>query len=224
MAVTCIPIDQEQIRAEVVMGDTVLARTPFLKGFNISATRNATTTFSVTFEMLSGMVFPLGEHLTIRAGTKGNLQNRFTGIIEQTSARPVFGKPSYSSVYLAGRGVLSALENKKFSRRLKSDGQGLFCLITNGPSNRPQSYYSLDKVIYSGNHTFITDNVNSIFSEKSPLIMYKSSDFPEYGGTVPNVAKSNQGTGGGSTGTGFKVHDHTDEDNGGPAFGVYSVD
>jgi hypothetical protein len=179
--------------------------------------------------MLAGVSFPIGEKLTIKAGTKNNLKVVFTGFIESTNVQPAFGKPSYLSVTLAGRGVLSQLENKKFSRRLKADGQGLFCVITGGAANRPQSYYSLDRKITSGNQTVLNGSPNPAdpkTGENSPFVKHidSHSGGGATGGKISDLAGYPTG-GGEGEGTGAVTpHTHDSLEEGGPAFAVYSSD
>jgi len=230
--VACVPITQEKIRAEIFMGGTSLAATPFVLNFNVTQSRNQISgTFSVTIEMIGGTAFPLGEKLVIKAGTKGNEKKVFTGIVEGTSAQPAFGKPSYFTVTLSGRGVVSTLENKRFSRRLKAEGQGLFCMITGGGGNRPASYYNLDKRVNSGNQQAIAGSPNPAakgLGENSPFVVFDdSSSNMSQGGIAAKLAGKGQGgdedrgtSGGGDLG----IHTHEDLEQGGPAFAVYSAD
>lgn len=226
---SCVPITEEKVRAEIWMGDVLLAKTPFVQNFNVNKSRSQiSSTFSTTFELLGGTVFPLGEKLVIKAGTRGNLKTIMVGIIETTQVSPVFGKPSYFSITLGGRGVLSVLENKKFSRRLKSSGQGVFCLIKGGSGNRPQAYYSLDKTVSSGNHTIISNSPNPATrgGEQSPLVVNKESGSNQAtGGYTSRLARQPQGGDSQAGGQGsFRTHTHENEEQGGPAFGVYSAD
>ena len=228
----CVPVTQEKIRAEILMGGISLAKTPFVTNFNVTQSRNQISgTFSVTMDLIGGTAFPLGEKIVIKAGTKGNEKKIFTGVVENTSAQPAFGKPSYFTVTLSGRGVLSTLENKRFSRRLKAEGQGMFCLITGGGGNRPQSYYNLDKRVNAGNHQTIAEFPNPAakgLGENSPFIVYdESSSNQSTGGTAARLAGT--GVGGdedrGTGGTGdFRSHTHENLEEGGPAFAVYSAD
>lgn len=223
----CVPITLEKIRAEVWMGSMLLARTPFVQSFSVSKSRNQiSNTFNVTFEMVAGLSFPLRESLEIRAGIKGNLKTVFTGIIESSTVSPAWGKPSYFSVVLTGRGVLSNLENKKFSRRLSSTGQGLFCSITASAGNRPSAYWSLDKRVNSGNQQAIVNHPNpaAAAGENSPFIVHSDGGGNQStGGTAAEIA--GRGTGGAEgSGDGSRVHTHESLDQGGPAFAVYSAD
>lgn len=225
----CVPITLEEIRGEVWMGTTLLAKTPALKSFNVGKSRGQiSNTFNATFDMLAGISFPLGEKIIIKAGTKNNLQVIFTGFIESTNVQPSYGKPSYLSVTLAGQGVLSQLANKKFSRRLKASGQGLFCLITGGSANRPAAYYSGDKSKSSGNTTTLNplpDPARRGGGEHSPLVTHKDnhSSTGASGGRASDLAGYPSGTGEEGN-TGLTTHTHESTEQGGPAFAVYSSD
>lgn len=226
----CVPITEEKIRAEFWMGDTLIAKTPYILSFNVNKSRTQTSnTFSITMELLAGITFPLGENIRIRAGVRGNLQDIFSGKIEQTRVEPSFGKPSYFRVSLSGSGVLADLEGKTFTRRLRTDGQGLYCLITGGPSNRPDAYNSLDVRKDSGNRQWLGASFDPLkqFSaaEHSPLIVNSGAVGGKGGATNIGAAatepKDSQSR---TTGTGFRVHTHESLDEGGPAFGTYSAD
>lgn len=230
MVTSCLPVQVEKIRAEVWMGDTLIAKTPFVKSFNVQKSRGqVSTTFTATLEVLAGTQFQQGEKVVIKAGKKGNLKSIFKGNIESTSVRPTFGKPSYYSLTWSGRGVLSELENKTFSRRLKTTGQGLYCLITGGPTNAVDRFYVPDKPVQSGNHTFVSPSPTPSRRKgsHSPLIVFEGSqDNTATAGAIghyaekPSGASDLSGTGEGSLGE----HTHEDMDQGGPAFGVFSAD
>ena len=224
----CLPVVQEQIRAEVLLGSQVIARTPNVKSFNVSKSREQTsTTFSVQLEILGGTQFQIGQMLTIRAGTRANIRDIFTGKIEGISSRPVFGKPSYYALSLSGRGVLSELENKTFSRRLRTDGQGLFCLITGARLTRPVKAYSLDKSIRAGNSVTISLSPNPASGstgENSPLIINNSKNPSLQSGGSLEALSTPLGPGKAGGGGSFRQHTHETLDEGGPAFAVYSAD
>lgn len=223
----CLTVVQEQIRAEIYLGTQLLARTPFVKSFNVQKSRNQTsTTFNVLLEIQVNTSFMLGQRLSIHAGLRGQLKQIFTGKIETISPRPVFGKPSYYSVLLEGRGILSELENKTFSRRLKSDGQGLFCMITGGAENRPEAFYSLDKEVRAGNQMIISSSPNPAgLGENSPLVVHRSyADGVGAGGGGILASIAGKPSGGGTGGSGFRQHTHENMDEGGPAYAVFSSD
>ena len=229
---TCIPITEEKIRAELWLGDqgsgTRLAKTPFISDFTVSKSRGQLTdTCSVTFEMIAGTPFTTGQGLSIKAGTKGNLKTIFTGSIISTKVSPSFGKPSYFSINLGAEGILAELENKKFSRRLKSDGQGMFCLITGGSANRPDSATSLDRRHSSGNRTIANTSPNPAVQggEHSQLTRFGSAGSQHAeGGPASRLAGEPSTSKDANSGSGGGIHTHESNDEGGPAFGVYSAD
>lgn len=226
--VACTPVTQEPIRAEVWMGDSMIATTPFVSSFNVGKSRGQlSTTCTVTVDVLATTSFPSGADLIVKAGTRGNLKRVFTGIVESTTTEPSFAKPSYFRLAFSARGVLSQLENKTFSRRLKSDGQGLFCVITGGSSNRPKSYTTLDRKVSTGNRTTRTSSPNPSDSvgENSPFVKFVGGESSDRGagGAAELASKPTGGSPDGAGGS-FRVHDHSDLDSGGPAFAVYSAD
>jgi hypothetical protein len=230
MVATCIPITEEKVRAEVYLGAQLLAKTPFVLNFTVNKSRTQlSTTASVTLELLAGTSFPLGEQLKIKAGLRGSLKDIFAGEINTTRVDPSFGKPSYYKLTMTASGVLSKLEGKKFSRRLRSDGQGMFCLITGAGGPRPDAYYSLDAPKKAGNGERIAttpDPSRYGSGEQSGLVIYnRGQGTAGAGGTAIDYARQPAATSTGNAGSGdFKVHDHSDLDNGGPAWGVYSAD
>jgi len=228
--ITCGSVDLEKIRAEVLIGGDVIARTPFVKSFSVNKSRTQlSNTFNVTLQVLAGISFTPGEKLSIRAGLRGNLKTIFTGIIKSTQVQPTFGLPGYFSITLSGRGVLSALENKKFSRRLKVDGQGLYVLITGGSANRPTKGFSPDQPARGGNRQTISKSPDPAqqTGEHSVFIRNRSSGkSPITGNIAIDIAgKTEGGAGGALGGTGGEaIHDHSTLEQGGPSFAVYSAD
>lgn len=226
--VACAPIEREEVRAEVSLGDTLLAKTPYVLSFSINQSRGQlSTTCSVTLEMQAGTSFFPGAQLIIKAGTRLNVRTKFTGTIDSTTSQPAFGKAGFFTVTLNGRGVLSNLENKKFSRRLAASGQGMFCLITGGSSNRPSSFFTADKTIRSGNHTLVLSDPNPVRAngQNSPLIVHRDTgDNQSTGGMAARLAGRPSGGGSGDSSGSFRNHTHENTDEGGPAFAVYSVD
>ncbi len=225
----CLPIVQERVRAEIYMGTQLIAKTPYVISFNVNKSRGQqSTSFNVTMELLAGTTFNSGQMLTIKAGLKGNLKSIFTGVVEKTSVHPAHAKPTYYSITIEGQGVLSKLENKTFSRRLKSDGQGMFCLITSGPSNRPDRGRTLDKVIRAGNHTVITNSPNPAKGEgeKSSLVVSDTAQGGIAGGGTLEAMAGKMGSGSAGAGVdgGLTVHTHENMEQGGPAFAVYAAD
>lgn len=228
MANSCLTVTEEKIRAIVSLGG-VEFRTPYVKSFNVNKSRGQiSNTFNVTLEVLAGTSFSLGQPVVIRAGLRGSEKKIFTGVVEGTSVRPVYGKPSYFSLTVQGSGVLSVLENKTFSRRLSSTGQGLFCLITGGNEQHAEKFYSLSKRVDSGNHTVVSSSPSPTGGEgdQSPLIIHESSTASKADGGIAGQIAGKPASGGseGTSGDGFRSHTHEDMTEGGPSFGVYSAD
>jgi hypothetical protein len=224
----CLPVIKEKVRAEVYMGSTLISKTPYVKSFNVHKARGqASNTFTVTLEILGNASFPIGGMLTIKAGLKGELKEILTGTVESTQVHPVLGKPAYYSLTLSGKGVLSKLENKTFSRRLKSDGQGMFCMITGGPSNRTDKFKTLDKIIKVGNQESIVGSPSPAkgAGEQSALIVSNTNSAgASTGGALEDIASPMTNGTANSGGEGFRTHTHENMDEGGPAFAVYSSD
>lgn len=228
--VACVPITNEKIRAEVWMGpDDLIAKTPFVLSFNVQEAREQiSATCSVTLEVQAGVVFPLGQQFIIKAGTRDNLVTRFTGEIEQTSVKPSFGKPSYYNITLSCRGVLSVLEGKTFSRRTPANSEGVYCKITGASENTVDKFKTLDKTVKSGNQTVVSSSPNPTRGkgENSGLIIHnkKGTETSAKGGLIGSLASPPSAADKIDEGGGLGIHDHSDTDNGGPAFGVYSAD
>lgn len=224
---TCIPVVNEKIRAEVWLGNTLLAKTPFVRSFNVQKSRSQiSTTFSLSLEIMGGKSLPLGQKITIKAGLRDNLKDIFTGEIETTSVKPSFGKPSYFLISLNGRGVLSILEGKTFSRRLPANSEGIYCKITGGSSNAVDSFKTLDKRVESGNRTITlpTPSLSKGTGENSPLIVHNAKGTAEHvAGPVGRLTSqpSSAGEDKGETGEGLGIHDHSSMAKGGPAFATY---
>jgi hypothetical protein len=226
----CIPLVEEKIRAELWFGNNIVAKTPYILSFNVQKSRTQTSnTFNITVEILAGVSFPLNGKIMIKAGLRGNLKDIFTGVIKQVRSEPSFGKPNYYKLTISGEGILADLEGKKFTRRLRTDGQGLFCLITGGPSNRPDAGYALDGSKTAGNRQFLSPSYDPTkkagAGENSPLIVNPTSNSSGVRSTtaagglaVEPKDSSNKDS------SGLTIHTHEDMAQGGPAFGVFSAD
>ncbi len=230
MVATCLPLIEEKVRAEVYLGNVLLAKTPFVLSFSVSKARTQlTNTATVQLELLAGASFPLGEQLKVVAGLRGDLKEIFSGEIVGTRVDPSFGKPSYYKLTLTAQGVLSKLEGKKFSRRLRTDGQGLFAKITSAPGARPTAGYSPDLTKQSGNGNVISGSPNPVSTGgqgKLPFVTYeKGQSNPGSGGRTAAWAHKPQSSGGTDSSSGSNViHDHGSLEKGGPSWGVYSSD
>lgn len=231
----CTGIELEQIRARIVINDTVTIETPFVKNFSVNKSRSSNIgTFSASIEVAANTNFgsPLGGSglVKIYAGTKDNYVNKgpiFTGIIRRMSPQPIIGKPNYFLISISGNDIMSKLQNKKFSRRIATDGPGLFVTVNGSAGPRPTTMtWSIDKRIRSGSSQFsglkpdISDR-----EEHNSLTKYNDHKGTGQGawlsGRASEIVPEPIGAGGG--GTGLNVHDHSTMNKGGPAFGSYSV-
>lgn len=231
----CTGIELEQIRARIVINDTLTVETPFVKSFSVNKSRSSNVgTFSASIEVPANSNFgsPTGSSGTIRiyAGTKLNYITKgpiFTGIIRRMSPQPIVGKPNYFLVSISGNDIMSKLENKKFSRRIATDGPGLFVTINGSAGPRPTTQtWSIDKRIRSGNSTFSGLKPDTSDREEHNSKNYYKDQSKGTGqgdwlsGKASEIIPEPIGTGGG---TGLNVHDHSSMNRGGPSFGSYSI-
>lgn len=207
----CLPISIEQIRARVVINSYVI-ETPFVKSFNITKSRSSlSNSFSASIEVPVNTSFgSLNGNIVIYAGTKENYLNRrlFTGIIKQISANPSPGKPNYMLLNLSGNDILYKLENKKFSRRIPSDGPGVFVTIEGAKTQRPSGVWTIDKTNRTGKTT----------------TMSSSPDLDKGGDKAAEREPAQITTNPGSIGTSgsLNVHGHDDMNQGGPSFSRFA--
>jgi len=96
----------------------------------------------------------------------------------------------------------------------------LFVSIDSGPANRPSKGMSIDKRVRSGTHTYTSPTPNPSDSEHT-----KITYMPKRGQGKPGeMSKSTSiGANDSSQQAGLGVHDHSEMDKGGPAFGVFSA-
>ena len=221
MPINCVGIRNEPVRARIVLsGFTV--ETPYVKAFSINRTRGKlVATFSASVEIPVTATFVAGADLQIWAWVKGSLTKRFTGSIKSITTQPHFNKAGYFIVNMTGVDAMGVLENKTFSRRLRSDGFSLWVSIDSGSANRPTRGVSIDKTISNGSHQTVGSSPRPTSSEHSKLIK-----MPKRGGHKHGLYKRAEGLGSGETAgsAGLTVHDHTVMEKGGPAFGVFSAD
>lgn len=233
LSTSCGGIELEPIRARIVINDTFTVETPYVKTISINKSRASNVgTFSASIEVPVNASFgtPTGSggKIQIFAGTKDNYITKgpiFTGKIKSIHPSPTVGKPNYFTLSISGTDVLDRLQNKKFSRRIPSDGPGLFVTITGGASSRPSSMtWAIDgRAARGGSSGSFTNNKPDLTDRKehNSLIHHRdysksSKDWVDRGGVelVPEPV--------GGQGGGLNVHDHSSQTTGGPAFGVYS--
>ena len=143
-------IIQEEIRATIIIdggGALLEISTPYVKSFNVSKQRGSmVSSFSATVEILSGdvlsstnAVLDIADQdsiLSIYAGTRGNEKLIFTGDLKSITINPSWEKPEYFYINLGGSDLLSRLEGKRYSRRIKWTGAGMWAKITNIKTTR----------------------------------------------------------------------------------------
>lgn len=222
MPTNCVGIRNEPVRAKIVLsGYTV--ETPYVKSYSIERGRGKlVATFSASVEVPVTATFVAGSNLEIWAGLKDNLTKRFTGEIRTITTQPHFSKAGYFVINMSGVDAMGVLENKTFSRRLRSDGFSLWVSIDSGPTNRPTRGVSIDKTIRNGSHQVTSSSPKLTSTEHSKLIK-----MPKRGQNKHGPYKRADGLGSGET-DGSKgnltIHDHTTMEKGGPAWGTYSAD
>lgn len=230
--INCGNIELEQIRARVVINDSVIFETPDVLSFSVNKSRSSNIgTFSVTIEAPSNTSFgtPTGTNgrIQIFAGTKLSYLTKgpvFTGRIRSMRPQPTPGKPNYFTLSLQGDDIMAQLQNKRFSRRLPTDGPGLFVVITGVDGPQPTTLtWTIDKKTRSGTSTY-TDlkPPTSNREEHNSKTYYRDTKdgawLSQFGDTpVPEPTGGQAGSGG------LNVHDHSTLSKGGPAFGVYGV-
>ena len=108
------------VRATVVVGSLAIS-TPFVTSFNVSRSRGQISTFSATLKVHYGAILDaVGGDVTITAGP-ADAQNRiFTGICRSSNITPCRDDPAYILLTISGNDILSELQNKKITRRVKS--------------------------------------------------------------------------------------------------------
>jgi hypothetical protein len=216
---SCLPISIEQIRARIEI-NTYVIETPYVKSFNITQTRGSLkNSFSATVEIPgNASLGNLNGNIVIYAGTKQNYlsRKRFTGVINSVQATPSPGKPNYMLLNISGVDIMYKLENKKFSRRIPSEGLGVFVTIEGAKSQRPSGVWSIDKTIRTGRSTFTSPTPdpsqkkehNTLFkTEKNSTVNRSSAEITAEPGKI-----------GGDLG----VHSHDSMNTGGPSFGVFA--
>ena len=229
----CGSVELEPIRARVVINDALTIETPYVKSFSVNKSRTSNVgTFSISIEVPSNVSFgtPTGSggKVQIFAGSKDNYISKgpiFTGKIRTLRPNPTPGKPNYFTISLSGDDALANLQNKKFSRRIPTDGPGLFVTITGAASSRPSSMtWSVDgRAGKAGGGSFTSSKPGLTDRKQHNSLTHHrdynkgTSDWVNKGGVTP-VPEPGSGSGG----SGLNVHDHSTMSLGGPAFGVYS--
>ena len=134
-------IIQEEIRAKIIIADTLEVTTPFVKSFNVSKSRGQVIgSFSATVEIPATQLLSVDDALDlgsqgieIYAGTRDvyETQKIFTGEIKSVQINPSWDKPEYFVLNLSGSDIMNRLEGESYSRRIPWDSPGMWAKITN---------------------------------------------------------------------------------------------
>ena len=134
-------IIQEEIRAKIIIADSLIVETPFVKSFNVSKSRGQMIgSFSATVEIPATQLISTDDALDlgsqgieIYAGTRDIYETRkiFTGEIKSVQINPSWDKPEYFVLNLSGSDVMNRLEAVSYSRRIPWDSPGMWAKITN---------------------------------------------------------------------------------------------
>ncbi len=147
----CANITLEKIRAELDFGDSLVFSTPDIESFSVQRSRQQlASTFSASIKVPADIVFPVGQDVTIRAGTLGNLKTIFTGKVLSIQVNPTFDDATRYVVSLSGQDRFQELEGQTFSRRQRTRAQSTFAAITGISSRNPQKGVSYEKRIGNG--------------------------------------------------------------------------
>lgn len=219
---TCLGMRTEKIRSRINLSGVDI-QTPYVKAWSTDSTRTKlSTTFSATLEVSATSSFIAGADIEIYATVDGVERKILTGMVNSIQVQPSFDKAGYFVLSISGEDRMGELEGRTFSRRLRSDGFSLFVSIDSGPSNRPSRGFSIDKRIRGGKHTYTSPTPRPDKGEHTKLTYMpkrgsgRHGEFGKIGGIGPNDGAGSR--------DGFIVHDHSEMDKGGPAWGVFAVD
>lgn len=149
--VTCTNITLERIRAELDFGGSLIFSTPDIDSFSVQRSRSAlAASFNASITVPADTVFPVGQDVTIRAGTLGNLKTIFTGQVLSITVNPTFDDATKYQVNISGQDIFQELEGHTFSRRQRTRAQSTFAGITGISSRNPQKGVSYEKRIGNG--------------------------------------------------------------------------
>lgn len=148
---TCANITLEKIRAELDFGGALIFATPDIESFAVKRSRQQlAATFDASISVPADTVFPVGQDVTIRAGTLGNLKTIFTGKVLSIQVSPTYDDATTYLVNISGQDIFHELEGYTFSRRQRTRAQSTFAAITGISSRNPQKGVSYEKRIGNG--------------------------------------------------------------------------
>ena len=115
-------IEMVKVRGKITIGSLVV-ETPYIQSFNVSLTRNQISTFSAQMKVpYDDIVSSItGDAIVIEAGTSGNLNTVFSGVVRKATISPVFDDPSFVMLNISGNDILSHLQGKKYTRRCRAN-------------------------------------------------------------------------------------------------------
>ena len=132
-------IDVVNIRAKVDFEDTNFSVvTPYIQSFNVTKTRNAISTFTLSVKVEAAHLKDVSGELTIYAGERGKTKKIFTGFVKKVVPSPVWDDPKYLMLNITGTDILYRLENKKVTRR-QLDSDTSWAMITEVRSGNKSS-------------------------------------------------------------------------------------
>lgn len=178
--VTCANITLEKIRAELDFGGALVFSTPDIDSFSVQRSRQQlAATFNASITVPADTVFPVGQDVTIRAGTLDNLKTIFTGKVLSIQVNPTFDDATSYQVNLSGADIFHELEGHTFSRRQRTRGQSTFAGITGISSRNPQKGVSYEKRIGNGGTHRISSQTPNI-REHSKLVKTDQSSWDPF--------------------------------------------
>jgi hypothetical protein len=220
----CLGVKNEPVRATVKLGGLII-KTPYVKSFSIDKSRDRlASSFSVSVEIQVSSSFVPGADIEIYGGKKDHEKKRFTGMIKTVTTQSSFDKAGYVILNISGTDRFGVLEGRTFSRRLRSEGFGSFVSINSGPSNRPSRGASIDKRVRGGHQQFTssTPQLNKRTSEDNTELTKMAARGHGKAGEKDKAVGPGEADAFNSAG--FKIHDHSTTEKGGPAFGIYSAE
>jgi len=177
---TCANITLEKIRAELDFGGSLVFATPDIESFSVQRSRQQlAATFSASIKVPADIVFPVGQDVTIRAGTEGNLKTIFTGQVLTIQVNPTFDDATSYVVSLSGQDKFHELEGYTFSRRQRTRAQSTFAAITGISSRNPQKGVSYEKRIGNGGTHRLSSETPNI-REHSKLVKTDRSSWDPF--------------------------------------------
>ena len=109
-----------KVRANVEIGSFSVS-TPYVLSFNVNKARGQLSTFSASLKVRNGSVGGaiVGDKIEISSGENSpNLI--FSGIVKSSSMSPCRDDPLFAILNVSGTDVLSMLEGKKYTRRVRA--------------------------------------------------------------------------------------------------------